>query len=290
MARLIDLSTPEERQADKRKAKERAEREAAKRAEAERWEAEECKFKKEIRKGNIDLRPFQQNRFIAAWHEAGHALGYYLTAAEMGYSPEESIISIEIISPEEMKCTGIDDDGTPEFLPEATTDGPSFSKELMDVYTSVITRENIIPNSKGEIMVDEETKHRLSTQALSEAKDKAIDIEKWLRASVLISVMGPVIEAVITKQSIDDIINCYECEDDIRDIVTNCDVAGVRDQFEEYMDTAIEQALDHLSKPEINNAVDKLAAHVFRNDKTDGKTAVRIIEAALQEVPEANAV
>ena len=51
----------------------------------------------------------------------------------------------------------------------------------------------------------------------------------------------------------------------------------------------IEQAIEHLSKPEVNNALSKLAGHVFRNDRTDGKTAARVIEAALQEVPEANA-
>ena len=48
MARLIDLSTPEEREADERKAKERAEEEAAKRAEAEPRETEERRVAAEL--------------------------------------------------------------------------------------------------------------------------------------------------------------------------------------------------------------------------------------------------
>ena len=48
MARLIDLSTPEEREADERKAKERAEEEAAKRAEAEQRETEERRVAAEL--------------------------------------------------------------------------------------------------------------------------------------------------------------------------------------------------------------------------------------------------
>ena len=251
--------------------------------------AAERKLKKEIRKGNFDLRPYQEQRHISAAHEAGHALGRYLTAADMGYSPEESIISIEMFGPEKSKCVGIDDDGTPQFSSGPITRGPSFSKEIMDINSSVVKRQNFVPNSKGEIKIDGETNHSLSTQAVAEARDKGADIEKWLRARALIAVMGPVVEAGITKQNIDDIINSDECENDIRVIVTDCDMAGVRDQFEEYINAAIEQAIEHLTKPDINNALNKLAAHVFRNDKTDGKTAARIIKAALEEVPEANA-
>ena len=95
--------------------------------------------------------------------------------------------------------------------------------------------------------------------------------------------MGPVVEATATQKEVYDVWNSYECEGDKRDFVTDCVIAQVPvSEIEPRINSAIQRAQEYLSRQDVCDAVNALAAHLVENGSTDGTTAARIIGAALK--------
>ena len=216
---------------------------------------------------------------IVAAHEAGHAIARYLTAAEMGYSTEESITSIEIASPGAKRYAGTSVDGGTKFFIQATTFGPMLTKEIGQVGKRVAERERI---HSGAALVEREWLDHLS-QVISEARAEGVDIESWLQARALISVMGPAVEAMLREKPIAEILESDESEGDLRGFIQDCMIAKVSEsEFSPRIDAAVERAVEFLGDSNVIAAVNALAAHLLNNGTTDGKTAVRIIGEAME--------
>ena len=216
--------------------------------------------------------------YIVAAHEAGHAIARYLTAAEMGYTTEEAITSIEIASPGAKPYAGTSVDGSKQFYIQATTFGPTLTKEMGEVAKRVGDRMGIRP---GKTLAGLEGLDHLS-QNISEARADGVDIEPWLQARALIAVMGPAVEALFREKPVDEILESHESEDDLRGLIQDCTVAQVpTSELSSRIDAAVERAVELLSDSNVIAAVNALATHLLHNGTTDGKTAARIISDAM---------
>ena len=208
---------------------------------------------------------------VIAFHEAGHAVARYLTAEEMGYSKDECIFWIEISNGSPVLNDSID--GQTILVTQATTFGPSYSKELDPYFNDVYAACR-----KGIGMDLEELQRKAE-----EAEAAGVDIDKWLKATTLIAVMGPIVEAQVTKQEVDVVLNSYVAENDVGIFVRNCRIGNRIDEVEEYYDTAVDQAIEHLGETKTLKAIWDLGTHLMKYGTTDGKTAARIIKAALED-------
>ena len=211
---------------------------------------------------------------IVAAHEAGHAIARYLTAAEMGYSTEESITKIEIRSPGASTYLGTSIDGTANLFARATTFGPMLTKEMGQVINRVAERTGVPLET---LPAGREGLDFLS-QVISEARAEGVDIESWLQARALIAVMGPAVEALLKAKPVAEILESDESEGDLRGFIQDCTIAQVpTSELSSRIGAAAERASELLSDSNVIAAVNALAAHLLHNGTTEGKTAVRII-------------
>lgn len=206
------------------------------------------------------------NHIVAA-HEAGHAVARYLTADEMGYTPEEAISKILISTPGTLRQMGTSFDGRADLYSQAVTYGPMLSREMHEA-------------ARAALEDAKETGLNLP-RIVSEARANGANIEAWLRARTLIAVMGPAVEAMIKGMTVAEVLESYESENDLAGCVKDCQAAHVSD-FAERIDEAIARACKYLSRQSVCGAVNALAAHLVKNGTTDGATAARIIETALK--------
>jgi hypothetical protein len=65
-----------------------------------------------------------------AVHEAGHAVGRFLTAADLGYSTDESISYIDVGLG---RLSEQSTDGRMRLVSEATTYGPMLSQQMQEI-------------------------------------------------------------------------------------------------------------------------------------------------------------
>ena len=120
------------------------------------------------------------------------------------------------------------------------------------------------------------------SQVISEAWADGVNIEPWLQARALIAVMGPAVEALLRGESVADLLEIHESEDDLNGFVRDCTLAQVStSEVSPRIDVAVERAIDLLSDSKVLNAVNALYAHLLHNGTTDGKTAARLIGDAL---------
>ena len=216
---------------------------------------------------------------LVAVHEAGHAIARYLTAGEMGYSTEESITSIEIASPGAKRYAGSSANGGTQLFIQATTFGPMLTNEMSQVRNRVAEREGI---SSDTALVGRKALDHLS-QVISEARAEGVDIESWLQARALISVMGPAVEARLREKPVAEILESDESEGDLRGFIQDCTIAQVpTSEIDARIDAAIDRAVELLGDSNVIGAVNALAKHLLHNGTTDGETAVRIIGDAME--------
>ena len=232
--------------------------------EMNRKQRRAAKAKARMRGGRSTIDP------IVSAHEAGHAIARYLTAAEMGYTPEKSISQITISAPNALPYMGQSFDGKATLYSQAVTEGPMVSMEMDDSCKQVVA-------ATGR-SVDEEFLSRV----VSKARENGADIETWLRARALIAVMGSAVEAAATRKNIHDVLYGYECENDLNGFTRDCIAAQVQDEVEKRIDDAVRRALEYLMRQDVCDAVNALATHLVKNGSTSGKTATRIIGGALE--------
>ena len=211
---------------------------------------------------------------IVAAHEAGHAIARYLTAAEMGYSPEEAITSIEFAAPDATSYAGTSFDGKAQLYTQATTFGPMLTKEMGQMAKRVGERMGFLP---GKTLGGREGFNHLS-QIISEARADGVDIEPWLQARAVIAVMGSAVEALVRNKPFFDIWESHESEHDLIGFVEDCTVAEVpASEISSRIDAAVERAIELLKDSHVIAAVNALATQLLQHGTTDGKTAARII-------------
>jgi hypothetical protein len=197
---------------------------------------------------------------IVAIHEAGHALGRYITAAEMGVTEEQSITHIEIAPGTEL---GESSDRRYRLVSQAVTFGPMFSAELNH-------------------LIDGETDLALVSNLIRDAIARGFEISNWLEARALIAVLGPMAEAIVSQKTFYDVWDSDACESDQKGLFRDCVLAGMG---LEYMDSlvrrAAEKAAGLFQRPEVVAAVKALANALPKSGVMSGKDAVAIIGFAM---------
>jgi hypothetical protein len=197
---------------------------------------------------------------IIAIHEAGHAVARYITAADMGIAVEESITHIEI-SPG--TSLGASSDGRTYLVSQAVTFGPMFSAEINELVGATTDLAEI-------------------TCLVAAAVARGFDVSKWLEARALITVFGPMAEAVARRKSFHDVWESYECEADVRSLVRDGVIGGLRDKERDSLfNKAVERAAAMFRRPEIVAAVNALAGALPNAGRMDGKDAAANIDRAM---------
>ena len=203
---------------------------------------------------------------VVAVHEAGHAIGRYLTANEMGYETETSISCIEVAKPP--KELGLSRDGRMFSVPQATTYGPLLSADMND-YSGAITAETGVKLDN-------------LTQVITSAREAGADVSSWIKARALIALLGPLAEADYTDLPASEVMKSYECEDDTASIIRDGMAAGLSsDEISKLIDDATKRGLEFLRDPLIYDALNRLAAEIKRGRTIDGSKAVQIINGCL---------
>lgn len=242
--------------------------------------AAERKSKKAAKSRHLSM--MKEDGQVIAFHEAGHAVARYLTAEEMGYSKDECIFSVEMSNGSPVLSNSVD--GQMILVTQATTFGPTYSKELdpyfNDVYADALPASGIQKNVKSfEVELDLEDLRRKA----EEAEAGGVDIDKWLKANALIAVMGPIVEAQVTKQEVDVVLDSYVAENDVGIFVRNCRIGNRIDRVEEYYDSAIDEAIKHLEKTNTRKAIWDLGTHLMQYGTTSGKVAAKIIKDVFED-------
>lgn len=208
---------------------------------------------------------------VVAFHEAGHAIARYLTAAELGYAPEEAIARIEIASGP-LRPLGDSFDGKATTYSQAVTFGPKLSK-AMDATARPILMRVAGQTISGKAHFD------LLVEIVAAARAAGADIDAWLGARALQAVFGAVAEALCTRKPFDEVWNDYQCEEDMRGIVANCMTAGLpTEAIQPVIDAAVERAKVEVARPGMLDALNALSRHLHDHGTTKGRLAVSIIE------------
>jgi hypothetical protein len=206
---------------------------------------------------------------ITAIHEAGHAVGRYLTADMMGHNVEGAISWIEVHL--ENKPLYESGDGRAILSASATTFGPMYSRQMIDVLACSPCIENN-PYSYAALEAD-----------VARCVAAGIDVVRWAKAKAIICMCGPVAEAIYTHGEIATVVNSYECEGDVIDAVRDCMLAGKStEEALAYIEIAIDIAADRLADPRIWRAVLRLADSLPAQGRLEGKVAADIIGRALR--------
>jgi hypothetical protein len=125
---------------------------------------------------------------VVAVHEASHAVARFLVADDFKRPPEEMIRYIEVGLTHAAGDSYFNKFVTP--VAQATTFGATFSTELQAVIdrTAAVTGRNSITN--------EEIRH-----AFTVARSEGIEVDRWLRARLLIMTFASVHKALEALQS-----------------------------------------------------------------------------------------
>jgi hypothetical protein len=191
-------------------------------------------------------------------HEAGHALGRFLTAAELGRGEHEAIWRIEFED-----CIGL-------------TFGPMLSAEM----------ETCVRKAYG--VRDNEKLHDTSlTREQIRKACEAIDTSRWMQAKLLEIAMGPAAEARFLGKRIVDALARDGCQEDQRDFVATCWTARIddADEMAEHIDVACSRAERIVGERGNWQAINRLADAFPTWGSFDGTKAVEILATTLQSPP-----
>lgn len=193
---------------------------------------------------------------VTAVHESGHAVGRVLSAADMGFRPEEAI---ECISGPTPKA-------------QATTFGPMLSRELQAVWDRMHAG---IPKEKWNL--------KRLPEVIKQARAEGVDVHAWLRAKMLTTVFGPLAEAKFTNRAFKDVWQSPECEQDYKDAVCDGTWAGLgTTEICAEIEFARERATALIAKPNVWKAIIKLADQMPNKGRMHGARAAAIISAELE--------
>jgi hypothetical protein len=214
----------------------------------------------------------KQNRGAArvvAVHEAGHALGRYLTADVLGFQPEEAIAYIEVLFDPRPRASL---DGKATVSSSAVTFGRMYSRHMDE-----FLKANPVPQDAGRghpITIDAEVKA---------CRTGGVDVESWAGCKAFICMAGPAAEARFAGRPASDVVKSYECESDLRDAVRECMRAGkTAEEAQEVAKRALDKAEAVLAEPGHWRAVLALAESLPVAGRMQGRRAAAIIKQALE--------
>jgi hypothetical protein len=209
---------------------------------------------------------------VEAIHEAGHALGRFLTAEDMGVPVEQAIDHIAMHAPGAVQM-GDSHDGSRSLSSRGVTYGRMFSKEIEQAAEPVIERYR-----KGQM-----PKARLRREVIAAARLAGADIERWLRARAIIMVAGPMPEAKHTRRRFEQVWNGYEAESDRADFELDADAADVtaakRAELLQAAQSYLRTVIDDRA---VRDAVRLLASRLPKSGRMEGREVAAILAAALQ--------
>ena len=216
---------------------------------------------------------------ITAFHEAGHAVGRYLTAPDMGFSEDEIITDIVVHSEGERPDMGMSIDGRVKFESLAVCNGPTFSAELGALVPAASKKLGILAPAtlSGRQSFD------LMKEVLTAGRDEGIDVNAWVEARAIFTVFGPMVEAMQRGMPFTDVWDGEQGDGDRRDIVADGVVAGLTpDEIGVVIKSAVDRVVDYLQQTNVVDAVNALGRHLQRHGTTSGKRAAAIIRGAMK--------
>jgi hypothetical protein len=197
-----------------------------------------------------------KQRGIFEVHEAGHALGKFLTAADLGRDEHEAIWGFE-------------------FQDRiAVTYGPMLSAEM----EKCVRKAYSVP--------DDVKLHDTSlTREQMRKACEAMDTSRWMEAKLLELAMGPTAEARLLGKPIIDVL--ATCKEDHSDLMATCWTARIEDVDEmvKHMDVACSRAGRIVGEPVNWQAINRLADALPNRGSFDGRKAVEILATTLQSPP-----
>jgi hypothetical protein len=197
-----------------------------------------------------------KNHRITKVHEAGHAIGRILTADAFGIPVENSVVNI-------VMQAGV-----------ATTYGPMFPAA--------------IAKAKGqqERMAAGDMSPVFDIMAIEEAREQGADIEAWLRAKLMICVLGPVVEAKLTDRNPFEVFDSPECEGDRNDAFAACQYySSGAERGAELIEETIRKAMRLLEQPNVWRAVLAVADLLPKRGTVPGDKIIQVAMAALADEP-----
>ena len=216
---------------------------------------------------------------VTALHEAGHAVGRYLTALEMGLSEDEVITEIVVETEGRRPEMGTSFDGRMKLVSLAVCNGPMLSAELQRLVPAAMEIMGIAAGStlSGRQALD------LVKEVLAVGRSEGIDVDAWVGARAVVAVFGPMVEAGVREVPFQDVWDGYEAEDDVTGIVGDGVAAGLSsDEIGAVIETAKHRVLDYLQEPKVGNAVNALGNHLLEHGTTAGERAAAIIRDAMK--------
>jgi hypothetical protein len=202
-------------------------------------------------------------------HEAGHAVGRFLTAPRLGFDCDDAISHIDI------HVTDVWDgyksfDGRMMLPSQATTFGPMFSRELDAFFLA-----NVAGDGAREVPCKE------AAGILVKARAAGLDVDGWFRAKGLTVVFGPMAEAKFSGKPFEDVWDDYSAESDMMDLVRHGFLAGLLEQIETVEREIVDNATREIARPEVWRAILSVA-DILQPGRTDGRKVAAIIAAALE--------
>jgi hypothetical protein len=206
-----------------------------------------------------------------AIHEAGHAVARVLVAEDFGLPAEKMISYIDVGTAENLGDSFFDKSVT--LISQATTYGPTLSTELQAVFDRTV--EGLEQSSL--------TKRHI-VEALALARTEGLDVDRWLRARMLISTLASVAEAKHTERSVDEVWNSRESEGDLKGAVEDGVYAGLpTEQISGYVGEALDRSEILIERANVQRAINSLADALPDRGRLIGRRAVFIIKRGLQQ-------
>ncbi len=216
---------------------------------------------------------------ITALHEAGHAVRRDLTAPDMGIPEDKIITDIVVHSEGERPSAGTSIDGRVKYESLAVCNGPTFSAELGALVPAATEKLGISAGStvSGLQALD------LVKDVLTVGRDEGIDVDAWVEARAILTVFGPMVEAMQRGLPFTDIWDGEQGDGDRRDIIGDGVAAGLSpDEISAVINRAADRVVDYLQQTNVIDAVNALGRHLQRHGTTSGKRAAAIIRGAME--------
>jgi uncharacterized protein (UPF0335 family) len=207
---------------------------------------------------------------VVAVHEAGHAVARFLVADDFGRPPEEMIGYIEVGLRHPVGGRLFNKSVT--MVAQATTFGATFSAELQSVIarTAAVTDRKTITNDE-------------IRDAFTVARSEGIDVDRWLKARMLIMTLASGAEAMHTGRSIHEVWTSPESESDQRDAFQDGYRAGLADgQIEHFVCEALERSEELIRQETVQRAIKALADAIPDRGRMTGCQAAFIVNQVLQ--------
>jgi hypothetical protein len=203
-----------------------------------------------------------------AVHEAGHAVGRFLTAEQLGVPYEDAIMYIEVDAvPVSQRHKTFDK--AVDVHSQAVTFGPMFSKPLQEFIkekSSAFAREGDVELSLEEL-----------TAMMRDARAAGLDVDKSFRAKTLSNILGPMAEATLLAKPFEEVWNDYAAVEDRTNVAKEGILAGLTPQeIEAAVEEVTSCASQEIGRPEVWRAILAVADSLRRGCNPGRKIAAII--------------